>query len=103
MNYQKKPPEIVLRTLKGREILFAELDFYAWPQTFGNTAGPSGGIGGCAISTFTVEAYVCDGNGPTVYICNGMYHFEDKPFKGPGQRYKYHWIKIPKQEKEINK
>ena len=34
-----------------------DLDYYAWPQTFGSTAGPFGGVGGQAITTFTIEAW----------------------------------------------
>jgi len=61
------------------------ISYYAWPQTFSNTAGPGGGMGGQTISEFTVEAYVCDGTGPTVYLCSGMFFFDDveefEPFK----------------------
>lgn len=35
------------------------LDYWAWPQVFGSTAGPFGGIGGQAMTTFTIEAWVC--------------------------------------------
>jgi len=35
----------------------SQLSYYAWPQVFGSTAGPFGGIGGQAISTFTIEAW----------------------------------------------
>jgi hypothetical protein len=51
-----------------------------------------GDIGGCA--TFTVEAWVCDDSGPTVYICNGMYYFEDAKFKILNQVNQDDWREI---------
>lgn len=35
------------------------LDYYAYPEVFGSTTGPFGGIGGQAMTTFTIEAWVC--------------------------------------------
>lgn len=37
------------------------LDYWAWPQVFGSTAGPFGGVGGQAMTTFTIEAWEQDG------------------------------------------
>jgi hypothetical protein len=34
-----------------------DLNYYAWPQVFGSTSGPFGGVGGQAFSTFTIEAW----------------------------------------------
>jgi hypothetical protein len=34
-----------------------DLEYHAWPETFGNTSGPWNGIGGSAMCTFTMEAY----------------------------------------------
>lgn len=45
------------------------LQYFAWPQTFGSTAGPFGGIGGQAVSTFTIEAW-WDGS-RAVLFCGG--------------------------------
>lgn len=36
-----------------------DFEYYAYPETFGSTAGPFGGIGGQAMTTFTIEAWVC--------------------------------------------
>lgn len=36
---------------------YYDLDYYAWPQTFGSTTGPFGGIGGQSMTTFTIEAW----------------------------------------------
>lgn len=45
------------------------LEYYAWPQVFGSTAGPFGGIGGQAMTTFTVEAWAF---GPVAIVfCKG--------------------------------
>lgn len=46
------------------------LSYYAWPEVFGSTAGPFGGIGGQAMSTFTLEAYAND-VGQAVIFCQG--------------------------------
>ena len=84
MNYQKQIPEYVLGILKENNIQFTDIDYYAHPKTFGSTAGPRGGIGGCSMSTFTIESFVCDQTGPTIYVCAGMYHIDNsrwEPFK----------------------
>lgn len=81
MNYQKEPPIEVLEILKRQQVRFCDLSYFAWPQTFSSTAGPRPGIGGQSISTFTVEAYVCDVAGPTVYHCAGMYAFSPDRFE----------------------
>jgi len=36
-------------------IMFS-LEYYAWPEAFGSTAGPFNAVGGQTVSTFTVEA-----------------------------------------------
>jgi len=81
MNFQKKPPEDVVQILNERNIDFIDTSYFAWPQIFSSTAGPHGGIGGQAISTFTVEAWVSDGIGPTVYVCSNMYSFSHDKFE----------------------
>ena len=81
MNFQKETPKEVLDILKKRDVKYCDLDYFAFPETFANTAGPHGGIGGCAMSTFTVEAYVCDGQGPTVYVCAGKYKYKNERYK----------------------
>ncbi len=81
MNSQKRPPDDVLWILKKNNVQFIDVFYYAWPEMFGSTAGPRKGIGGQAVTTFTVEAWVCDDLGPTVYICAGMYSFDDSRFE----------------------
>ena len=34
------------------------LEYWAYPQSFGSTSGPFGGVGGQAFTTFTIEAWV---------------------------------------------
>ena len=46
VNYQNKPPQEVLDILKDRKVEYFDLDYYAYPETFGSTSGPRGGIGG---------------------------------------------------------
>ncbi|NET30658.1 MAG: hypothetical protein F6K19_01470 [Cyanothece sp. SIO1E1] len=69
MNYQKEVPKEVVEILKKQCIAYCWLDYYAFPEMFGSTAGPHGGIGGAAMSKFTIEAWVVDGIGPTIYRC----------------------------------
>ncbi len=81
MYSQKKPSDKVLQILKEHNIQFLGINYYAWPELFSSTSGPRGGIGGQALTTFTMEAWVCDESGPTVYECAGVYRFEDKKFE----------------------
>lgn len=57
---------------KAAEILkcdISDISYYSWPQTFGSTAGPFGGIGGQMISIFQIEAYAFGQN--AVLFCGG--------------------------------
>jgi len=75
MNYQKVMPDEVKKILSELNINPFDVSYYAWPQVFSSTAGPRSGIGGKAMSCFTVEVYVCEcGEGTNaVYLCSGMY------------------------------
>lgn len=95
MNHQKSPSQEVCELFKIHGIERLDLNYYAWPQSFGSTAGPRPGIGGQAITAFTVEAWVnyC---GATIYTCAGMYSFEKEKFEAlKGIR---NWTRIPKFE-----
>lgn len=81
MNYQRKPPEAVLNLLKEHGGDTSFIDYYAFPNTFSSTSGPCGGIGGQAMSSFTIEAWACGDSGPTIYVCKGMYCFDPGPFE----------------------
>lgn len=81
MNFQKKTPEDILNLLREMNIKHHQVDYYAYPISFGDTAGPRGGVGGQAISDFTVECYVLNNSGPCVYLCNGMFIFKDEKFE----------------------
>ncbi len=72
MNYQKETPKEVLDIFHRAGIDCYDLDYYAFPEVFGQTSGPHGGIGGSAMSAFTVEAYVYQ-DIATVYVCSGKY------------------------------
>jgi hypothetical protein len=93
MNYEKKAPDWVHDIFKKKNIQYYDLSYFAWPQVFGSTTGPNGGIGGQAMSSFTIEAFVANENGPTVYACSNQYCFEDKQFV-PFARI-YDWSPIP--------
>lgn len=81
MNSQNLPDDLcalaqeVFKTM-GIEAHRHSMSYWAWPQTFGSTAGPFGGMGGSAITTFTMEAITVGpirdiGGGPAVIFCNG--------------------------------
>lgn len=93
MNYQHIVPDVVKKMFELKNIEYIDIDYYAWPQTFSSTSGPRNSIGGCAMTTFTIEAYVCDGKGPTIYICNGMYFYEYERFN-PFKHIK-NWLLLP--------
>ena len=92
MNYQKVP-EYIHDLLYELDIKYYDIDYYAYPQSFPSTAGPMGGCGGQSMSAFTIEAYVCDGTGPVLYVCSGMYKFEDSRYE-PHKHIRDGWIKI---------
>lgn len=45
------------------------LQYAAWPQVFGSTAGPFKGVGGASMSTFTIEAWYY--NSKALIFCKG--------------------------------
>lgn len=81
MNYQKEAPEEVIDMFRHHGIEPFNLDYHAFPETFGSTAGARGGIGGAAMTTFTVEAYVCSHENATVYVCDGVQKFARGKYK----------------------
>jgi len=46
-----------------------ELVYCSWPETFGSTSGPFGGIGGQALTEFRMEAWTASGY--AVIFCGG--------------------------------
>ena len=59
MNYQKIDYDsaMIKEASTILDVPAEALLYYAWPQTYGSTAGPFSGMGGQAISTFTIEAF----------------------------------------------
>lgn len=59
------------------------MEYYAYPQTFGSTAGPfKGRVAGQAMSTFTIEAWV-EGK-HAVLFCRGKVVTIVNNWNGPG-------------------
>ena len=85
--FSKETQEKILHIFEvnGIQVIESELDYYAWPQLFGSTAGPNGGMGGCAMTTFTVHAFVYDDEA-AVLACSRQIRFVEK-FK-PFMRFK---------------
>lgn len=69
-------------TVKGWWITEDTLEYWAYPQVFGSTAGPFGGIGGQAMTTFTIEAWVC--GCIAVLFCGGKVLKVTDKWEGPG-------------------
>ena len=77
MNYQIKESGVSAETAAKlliepgapTELTGRYLDYYAWPQVFGTTAGPFGGIGGATMTTFTIEAFYDPARGKAVLFC----------------------------------
>lgn len=49
-----------------------ELEMFSWPESFGNTSGPHGGIGGTAITQFQVYAFRCGSSKAGIKYCSGV-------------------------------
>ena len=79
MNMQKRPPSEVAQIFLDCGVDTNELEYYAWPQMFGSTCGPRRGVGGAAMSVFTVEAWT--NMVVTVYLCAGMYSLSRDRFE----------------------
>ena len=59
-----------------------DLTYCSWPELFGSTAGPFSGIGGQAMTTFRMEAWMYD-QWATVFSCGrivktGRFHISAK-------------------------
>lgn len=55
----------------GTEARF--INWYSWPEVFGSTAGPRGGIGGQAMTTFQVYGFI--GHEKAVMYCGGVWRW----------------------------
>ena len=78
MNFQKQTADISRE--KAVQLLSDEVDgdcqidnleYWAWPTVFGSTTGPFAGVGGQAMSTFTLEAWHDTWTGKAVIFCQG--------------------------------
>lgn len=45
--------------------------WYSWPEVFGSTSGPRGGIGGQAMTTFQVYGFI--GHDDALMYCGGVW------------------------------
>lgn len=57
-----------------------EINWYSWPQVFGSTAGPRGGIGGAMMTTFQVYAF--ESHLKRCKYCAGVWKEWDGKFAG---------------------
>lgn len=49
-----------------------ELEMFSWPESFGSTSGPRGGIGGHTITSFQVYAFRETGKAEGFKYCSGV-------------------------------
>lgn len=49
----------------------SDMDYFRFPRTYGSTAGPFGGIGGCAMTQFTLEVWQDSTSNFGVVFCKG--------------------------------
>ena len=59
-----------------------EIDFYAWPEIFGSTAGPFKGIGGAAMTTFTMSAWLNRRTNESIICCGDKILRKSTKFTG---------------------
>lgn len=71
---RQQAAEILTEKLKdsvGGTIHPGELSYISWPEAFSSTAGPFGGVGGQAFTTFQLDAFDYDGH--AAIFCNGRF------------------------------
>jgi len=70
---------------KGEEAYLNNIEMCSWEQTFSNTAGPHGGIGGQALTKFPIFAFINEVTGNVFVHCSGFWKFipkeKFKPFE----------------------
>jgi hypothetical protein len=59
--------------LNRHNIVWDDLEYYAYPQSFSSTSGPSKGPGGQAFTNFTIHAFYDSVTGNAVLYCAGHY------------------------------
>ena len=64
---------MVLALTRLPDATMSSLRWWAWPEVFGSTAGPGGGIGGQAMTTFTVWGFWDEATGTGVKYCAGRW------------------------------
>ena len=71
MNHEKTLPSISAEAVAQElECLPEHLEYWAWPQVFGSTAGPFGVVAGQGMTPLTLEAWH-DGGGMAIIFCQG--------------------------------
>lgn len=101
MNYQKKIP-VELEQLYKQKFGYAPWDYsyYAFPYVFGSTAGPHGGMGGQAMSTFTIECYYFEEKDYTLVFCDGEYDLIEGTIKPHDSLHRINWKRVRVTPKE---
>jgi len=60
-----------------------EIEYFSWPQTFGSTAGPGGGIGGSVMTDFQIFAFRIKGQLKGIQTCANYW----RPWSGQLEEY----------------
>ena len=53
---------------------------YSHPQMYGSTAGPFGGMGGCAMTTMQVFVFIPRGRDENIFVYVNGRHLYDLPY-----------------------
>ncbi len=84
MNYQQPLPGSIQTLLnifieEKKMPVFSDYNYFAYPEMFASTATPCGGIGGSAMTTFTIQVYELN-NGFTLYVCANGFILREEMF-----------------------
>lgn len=72
--------ELVAKAAELAGCTIHEVQWYSWPQVFGTTSGPRGGVGGRMMTTFQVFAFECADK--RMKYCAGVWRHWDGEFMG---------------------
>ena len=68
-----EPTELLKEAAEKLDTETQFISWYSWPETFGSTAGPRGGIGGQAMTTFQVHGFI--GQEKALMWCCGVWRW----------------------------
>jgi len=64
---------LIEQALENLSCKLDALEWWSWPEVFGSTAGPRGGIGGQTVTTFQVFGFWDDASDTGILYCSGFW------------------------------